>query len=128
MVSTDACVCVFTERHLCRQIIIQIVYNEPNGISPSYFNQRENSKFKRCSTLEIHRLLVVLRQIIHRYSIRISKLCIGGSLYDILYFCENSPIICCIFQSHSALSKYRKAAIKFVFRFSFFLFNRRYVL
>ena len=36
------------------------------------------------------------------------------------YFYENSALICCIFQSHSALSKYRKAAMKFVFRFSFF--------
>ena len=36
-----------------------------------------------------------------------------------LYFYENSPLIFCIFQSYSALSKYRKAAMKFVFRFSF---------
>ena len=28
-----------------------------------------------------------------------------------LYFYENSLLICCIFQSHSALSKYWKAAI-----------------
>ena len=47
------------------------------------FNEKENSKFKRCSTLEIHRLLVVLRHIIRRYSVRISKLCLGGSLYGI---------------------------------------------
>ena len=45
----------------------------------------------------------------------------GGSLYGILfYFYENSPFICFIFQSHSALSKYRKAAIKFVSGFHFF--------
>ena len=126
---TDACVCALTDRHLCGQIIIQILYNEPIGISPSYFSQRENSKFKRCSTLEIHRLLVSLRHIIRRYSVRISELCMGGlPFYGILYFCENSPLICCIFQSHFALSLYRKAVMKFVFRFSFFLFNSRYVM
>ena len=27
------------------QIIIQIVYNEPNTLSPSYFNQNEKSTF-----------------------------------------------------------------------------------
>ena len=37
-----------------------------------------------------------------------------------LYFYENSHLICCIFQSHFALSKYRKTAMKFVFRFSFY--------
>ena len=35
-VCTDACVYVFTDRHICGQIIIQILYNEQNGISPSY--------------------------------------------------------------------------------------------
>ena len=118
-VCTDACICVFTDRHICGQIIMQIVYNEPNGISPSYFNKKENS-FKRCSTLKIFRLLVDIRHIIRRLSFRISKLCMGGSLYGIFYFYENSALICCIFQSHSALSKYRKTAMKFVFRFSFF--------
>ena len=45
-----------------------------------------------------------------------------------LYFYENSLLIYCIFQSHSALSKYRKAAMKFVFMFSFFyLTDVRYV-
>ena len=104
------------------QIIIhvQIVSNEPNGISPSYFNQKENSKFKRCSTLEIHRLLVALRHIIRRYSVKISKLCEGARSIAFLYFDDNSSLICCIFKSHSALSKYWKAAMKFVFRFSFF--------
>ena len=63
-----------------------IVYNEPNGISPSYLNQKESSKFKRCSTLEIHRLLVALRHIKCRYSVRISKLCMGGSLYGVFVF------------------------------------------
>ena len=85
-VCTDACVCVFTDRHICVQIIIQIVNNEPIGISHSYFNQKENTKFKRCSTLEIHRLLVALRHIIRRYSVRISKLCMGGSFYGIFVF------------------------------------------
>ena len=37
-----------------------------------------------------------------------------------LYLYENSPLICCIFQSHSVLSKYMKAAMEFVFRLSFF--------
>ena len=82
---------------------MQIVYNEPNGISPSYFNKKENS-FKRCSTLEIYRLLVALRHIIRRLLFRISKLCVGGSFYGFFYFYENSALICCIFQSHSALS------------------------
>ena len=100
---------------------MQIVCNEPNGICPSYFNKKENS-FKRCSTLEIYRLLVALRHIIRRLSFRIRKLCVGGSLYGFFYFYENSALICCIFQSHSALSKYRKAAMKFVFRFSCFFF------
>ena len=85
-VCTDACVCVSTDRHKCGQVIIQIVYNEPNEISSSYFYQKENSKFKRCSTLEIHKLLVALRHIIRRYSVRISKLCMGGSLYGIFVF------------------------------------------
>ena len=117
-VCTDAC--VFTDRHICGQIIIQIVSNEPNGIFPSYFNQKENSKFKRCPTLEIHRLPVALPHIIRRYSVRISKLCKGVRSMAFLYFDENSPLICYIFQSHYALSKYRKAAMKLVFRFSFF--------
>ena len=85
-VCADTCVYVFTDRHVCRQSIIQILYNEPNGISPSYFNQKENSKFKRCSTLEIHRLLVALRHIILRYSVRISGLCMGCSFYGIFVF------------------------------------------
>ena len=38
---------------------------------------------------------------------------------EFLYSYENSPLIYCIFQSHSALSKYRKAAMEFVFRLSF---------
>ena len=37
-----------------------------------------------------------------------------------LYFYENSPFISCIFQSHSVLSKYRKAAMEFVSSFHFF--------
>ena len=53
---------------------------------PSYSYQKENSKFKRCSTLEIHRLLVALHHIIRRYSVRTSKLCMGGSLYCIFVF------------------------------------------
>ena len=61
--------------------LYKIVYNEPNDISPSYF-----IKFKRFSTLEIHMLLVALRHIIRRYLIRISKLCMGGSLYGIFVF------------------------------------------
>ena len=39
-----------------------------------------------------------------------------------LYFNKNSPHICCIFQSHSALSKYRKAAMKFRFKVFIFFF------
>ena len=50
------------------------------------FNQKENSKFKRCSTLEIHRLLVALLHSIRRYPVRISTLCMGGSLYCIFVF------------------------------------------
>ena len=96
------------------------VSNEPNGISSSYFNKKENNEFLRCSTLEIHRLLVALRHI-RRYSVRISKQCKGVRSLAFLYFDENSPLICCILQSHSALSKYRKAAMKFVIRFSFFI-------
>ena len=80
-------------------------------------NQKENSKLKRCSTLEIHRLLVALRHIIRGCSVIISTLCMGGSLCGIFY--KNSPLICCIFQSHSALSKYKKAAMKFVSGFLF---------
>ena len=30
---------------ICGQIIIRVVYNEPNAISPSYFNQNEKSAF-----------------------------------------------------------------------------------
>ena len=67
---------IYRQTYMLQIIIhVQIVSNEPNGIPPSYFNQKENSKFKRCSTLEIHRLLVALRQSIRRYSVKISKLC-----------------------------------------------------
>ena len=55
---THAYAC-FTDRYICGQIIIQGVYNEPNGISPSHFNQKGNGKFKRCSSLLRYVILYV---------------------------------------------------------------------
>ena len=77
--------CIYRQTYM-RTDHYTIVYNEPNGISPLYLNQKESSKFKRCYTLEIHMLLVALRHIKCRYSVRISKLCMGGSLYGIVVF------------------------------------------
>ena len=34
-----------TDIRICGQIIIRVVYNEPNAISPSCFNQNEKSAF-----------------------------------------------------------------------------------
>ena len=111
-----------THIRICGQIIIRIVYNEPNALSPSYFDQNEKSAFERCSTLFYYRLLylVMLRHIIRTYSVRISKPCMDGvRSMAFEYSYENSSLICFIFQS---LSKYRKVALKFVF--SFLLFPR----
>ena len=107
-------------QYICGQVIIQIVYNEPNGISHSYLNQKENSKLKRCSTLEIHRLLVALRHIIRRCSVIISKLCMGGSLCGIFLqeFTSHMmyiPISFCTKQIQESCYEIR-------FRFSFFLY------
>ena len=32
-----------TDIRICGQIIVRIVYNEPNALSPSYFDQNEKS-------------------------------------------------------------------------------------
>ena len=101
---------------------------EPNGIFPSYFNQKENSKFKRCSTLEIHRLLVELRHIIRRYSVRISKLCMGGSLYCIFVFLReftsHMPYIPITF----CTKQIQESCYEICFQVSIFLFSWRYVM
>ena len=117
-----------THIRICGQIIIRIVYNEPNALSPLYFNQNEKSAFERCLTLFYYRLLhlVILRHIIRTYSVRISKPCMDG-VCSMEYSYEKSSLICFIFQS---LSKYRKAALKFEIRFQIFIifFNWRYVM
>ena len=62
-------------------------------------------------------MLVILYVVIRSESV-ISVWAVRSMAF--LYFYENSHLICCIFQSHFALSKYRKTAMKFVFRFSFY--------
>ena len=79
------------------------------------FNPKENIKLKRCSTLEIHRLQVALRHIIRIYSVRISKLCMGASLYGIFVFLREFTAHMLIFHSHSALSKYENRLQVFFF-------------
>ena len=53
-----------TDRPIYWQNIIQVVYNEPNVPSPSYFNQKREQKILAMFKLEIHRLLVMLRHIL----------------------------------------------------------------
>ena len=118
--------CIYRQTYM-RTDHYTIVYNEPNGIPPSYLNQKESSK-KRCSTLEIHRLLAALRHIKCRCSVRISKLCMGGSLYGIVVFLQEFthhmlyiPITFCIKQIQESCYEIR-------FQVYSVLLNWRYIM
>ena len=63
-----------------------MVYNEPYGISPSYLIKKRTANLNDAQFWKIHRLLVALRYIMRRYSVRISKLCMCISLYGIFEF------------------------------------------
>ena len=81
---------IYRQTYMWTDHYINIILNQMEYFL-HIFNQKENSKFKRCSTLKILRLIVALRHIIRRYSVRIRKLCMGGSLYGIFVFLREFP-------------------------------------
>ena len=100
---------------------LQIVYNEPNGISPSYLIKMRTANLNDAQLWKStgYKLGYVILYV-DIWSESVSSVWAVRSM-AFLYFYENSPLICCIFQLHSALSKFRKAAMEFVFRLSFFI-------